>query len=180
MNPTVVVGDSATSVLFVVVQIGRQDHRFGWWLGFGASHANSVAGLSSVPPGVGNSPPNEHPASHVNERQAASLGLGSHHGDDLVDTLWSRALVRSPGVHLCSLGTAGARWRRLNADPFQEARQLGAGAMSGRGWRWLVACLRYSRVRRVVNVNRPLVAVLRHDAAHHLVKRVATLSASPF
>jgi hypothetical protein len=59
VNPAVVVRDAATRVLFVVVQIGRQDHRFGWWLGFGASHADSVAGVSSVPPGVGNSTPHQ-------------------------------------------------------------------------------------------------------------------------
>jgi hypothetical protein len=47
MNPPVIVGDAATSVLLVVVQIGRQDHRLGlrWWLG--ASHATRVAGVSS-------------------------------------------------------------------------------------------------------------------------------------
>jgi hypothetical protein len=57
MNPAVVVWDAAASVLLVVVQIGRQDHRLGLWLGSLASHANRVARLSSDPPGVGNRPP---------------------------------------------------------------------------------------------------------------------------
>jgi hypothetical protein len=32
------------------------------WLRSLASHATRVAALSSVPPGVGNRPPHEHPA----------------------------------------------------------------------------------------------------------------------
>jgi len=48
MNPAVVVWDAAASVLLVVIEVRRQDHCLGlrWWLG--ASHAYSVAGLSTV------------------------------------------------------------------------------------------------------------------------------------
>jgi integral membrane sensor domain MASE1 len=48
MNPPIVVRDAAASVLLVVIEVGRQDHRLWlrWWLG--ASHAYSVAGVSTV------------------------------------------------------------------------------------------------------------------------------------
>jgi hypothetical protein len=49
MNPAVIVRDAAADALIVVlVKLWRQDHRFGWWLGFGASHALRMAGLSTV------------------------------------------------------------------------------------------------------------------------------------
>jgi hypothetical protein len=35
-------------------------------------------------------------------------------------------------------------------------------------------------IGRVVNINRPLVAVLRDDTGHDFVERVATLSAAGF
>jgi hypothetical protein len=49
MNPAVIVRDAAASVLLVVVEVGRQDHRLGLRLWLGASHATRVAALSSVP-----------------------------------------------------------------------------------------------------------------------------------
>jgi len=85
MNPAVIVWDAAAGVLFVVVQVGRQDHRFGWWLGFGASHADSVAGVSSVTPGVRNRSLDQQPPGDVEERQAASLGLLAEPAHDRVD-----------------------------------------------------------------------------------------------
>jgi hypothetical protein len=68
MNPAVIVWDAAASVLLVVVQIGRQDHRLGRLLWLSASHADSVAGVSSIPPGVGNRPPDKNPPGDVEER----------------------------------------------------------------------------------------------------------------
>jgi hypothetical protein len=40
VNPAVIVWDAAASVLLVVVEVGRQDHRLGLRLWPGASHAN--------------------------------------------------------------------------------------------------------------------------------------------
>jgi len=82
MNPAVVVWDAAASVLLVVIEVWRQDHRLGLRLWLGASHANSVAGLSSDPSGVGNRPPHEQPPGKVEERQAASRGLLAEPADD--------------------------------------------------------------------------------------------------
>jgi hypothetical protein len=141
MNPAVIVWDTAASVLLVVVEVGRQDHRFGWWLWPGASHADSVAGVSSDPACVADRTSHEQPPGEVEERQAASLGLGSHHSDDLVDPLGLAALVAAPGVHLCCLCAARARWRRLDADAFQELRQLSAGAVGWRRWLYRRCCL---------------------------------------
>jgi hypothetical protein len=131
MNPAVIVWDAAASVLLVVVEVRRQDHRLWlrWWLG--ASHANSVAGVSSVTPGVGNCPPHEQPPGNVEERQAASLGFLAHDGDDLVDPLWLACFVASPLIHLLLHCAALARWRRLNAKAFQELGELGAWAAGG-------------------------------------------------
>jgi hypothetical protein len=86
MNPAVIVWNATAGTLFVVlVKLWRQDHRFGWWLGFGASHALRMAGLSSVTPSVGNSPPHEQPPGDVEERQAASLGLFAEPAHDGVE-----------------------------------------------------------------------------------------------
>jgi len=109
MNPPVVIRDAAASVLFVLVQIGRQDHRLGRWLCFGASHADSVAEVSSVTPGVGNRPPDEQPPGNVEERQAASGGLLAEPADDGVDVCLA-PLDASP-IHLISPSVAGAVWR---------------------------------------------------------------------
>ena len=76
--------------------------------------------MSSVSPCVGNGPPHQQPTCHVEERQAASLGLGSHDGDDLVNTLWSLALVWPPLILLLLLGSALTRCELLDAEAFQE------------------------------------------------------------
>ena len=75
MNPAIIVRDAAAGVLVVVVEVRRQDHRLGlrWWLG--ASHAYSVAGMSSVTPSVRDRSLHQQPPGDVEERQAASLGL---------------------------------------------------------------------------------------------------------
>jgi hypothetical protein len=119
MHPPIFVRDAAAGVVVVVVQIGRQDDRCDWWLSFGASHASSVAGLSSVTPCVLNRPPHQQPPGEVKERQAACLGLRSHDDDDLVDPLGLAALVAAPCVHLLLHCAALARLRWLNADAFQ-------------------------------------------------------------
>jgi hypothetical protein len=51
----------------------------------------------------------------------------------------------------------------------QERWRVGAGEVA-----WRLGQPRDSRVRGMLNVNRPLVAVLRDDARQHFVKRVAT------
>jgi len=71
VNPPVIVWDSSASLLVFVIQIRRQDHCLWLRLCFGASHAASVAALSSVTPGVGYGTPHEQPASNVEEGQAA-------------------------------------------------------------------------------------------------------------
>jgi hypothetical protein len=114
MNPPVIVGDAATRVLLVVVEVRRQDHRFGWlrwWLV--ASHADSVAGVSSVPAGVADRPPNEQPPGHVKKRQAASLGLLSEPANDGVDI--GLAPLDALAIHLGGAGVAGAV--RRGGDP---------------------------------------------------------------
>jgi hypothetical protein len=76
--------------------------------------------VSSVTPCVGDRTPHQQSPDKIKERQAASLGLGLHHGDDLVNAFRSLALVWPPLVHLLCLGSALARWRRLNAKAFQK------------------------------------------------------------
>jgi hypothetical protein len=132
VNPPVIIWDATATVLVIVVELRRQDHRLGLWLGSLASHATSVAGLSSVPACVADSPPHEHPARHVEERQAASLGFLAHDLHHLVNAFWLAALVWPPCVHLRCLGAAGTGWRWLNAESLQEAGKLGAGAVVGR------------------------------------------------
>jgi len=106
--PAVVVWDAATSVVVVVVQLWRQDHRFGWWLGFGASHATRVAGVSSVTPSVGNGTPHYQPSGNVKERQAASLGLLAEPAHDGVDVGF--APTAPSGIHLGGSRVAWAVW----------------------------------------------------------------------
>jgi hypothetical protein len=120
VNPPVVVGDAASRVLLVVVEVWRQDHRLGlrWWLG--ASHANRLAGLSSVTPSVLDCPPNEQPPGNVEERQAASLCFRSHDSNYLCDPFWLLALVWPPCVHFCRLCAAGTGRRWLNAKTLQQ------------------------------------------------------------
>ena len=94
MNPAVIIGNAAANhvFLFLIVVKRRGVHR---WLRAGlrmwslASHAVRVAGVSSVPPGVGNRTPHKQPPGDVEERQAASLGFFTHNGDDLVDAFRS-------------------------------------------------------------------------------------------
>jgi len=39
VDPAVVIWNAAAAAILVIVELGRQDDRLGWWLGFGASHA---------------------------------------------------------------------------------------------------------------------------------------------
>ena len=131
VNPPVLIWDAATTALVVVVQVGRQDHRLGLLrLCFGASHATRVAAVSSVTPGGLYRPTHQHPARQVEERQAASRRFLTHDLDHLVDPLRSLALVWPPCVHLLRHSAALARWRRVDAEPFQQPGELGARAAS--------------------------------------------------
>jgi hypothetical protein len=109
MNPAVIVRDAAASVLLVIIEVRRQDHRLRlrWW--FSASHAYSVAGVSSVPPGVADRPPHEQPTGQIEERQPASLGFRSHYSDNLVNAFRSLALIWPPLIHLLLRFAALAR-----------------------------------------------------------------------
>jgi hypothetical protein len=79
-------------------------------------------------PGVADSTADQHPPSGVKERQAAGLGLFSHHGQHFLDSLWPLALVWSPSVHLGSLAATLARRRRLDAETLKEFREFRAWA----------------------------------------------------
>jgi hypothetical protein len=138
VNPPVIVRDAAANVLVVVVKLWRQNHRLGLRLWLSASHATSVAGVSSVSPCVRNCPPHEQPARHVDERQAASRGFLPHDGYHFVDPLWLAGLVAAPLIHLLLLRAALARWCWLNADPFQELGEFRAGAVVQWVW-WRLA-----------------------------------------
>jgi hypothetical protein len=74
VDPAILIRDAAAAAILVIVELGRQDYRVGWWRGFGASHPPSVAGASSVSPCVADRPPHEQPPGDVNERQAACRG----------------------------------------------------------------------------------------------------------
>jgi len=109
----------------------------------------------------------------VEEWQTASRCLLSHDGDDLLNAFWSLALVWPPCVHLGGFRTALARRRRLDAESLEEAREFGAGTVrQRRRERSREPGPRMPWVRRVVNVNCPLVPVLRDDARHDFFKRV--------
>jgi hypothetical protein len=136
VNPPVIVRDAtAGELVIVLVKVWRQDHRFGWWLLLGASHALRMAGVSSVSPCVLDRPLHQHPPCNVEERQSACLGLGPHDGYHLVDPLWLLALVAAPLVHLLRHSAALARWCWVDAKAFQELGELGAWAVGGWGWR---------------------------------------------
>jgi len=83
------------------------------------------------PAGVANRTLYEQATGGVEEWEAASLGLVTHHGHDLLDAVRLLALVWPPGVHLGGLGAALADWRRLNAEPLQELGEFCAGAIAG-------------------------------------------------
>jgi hypothetical protein len=119
VNPPVVVWDAAAGQLFLVVEVRRQDYCLGLRLWFAASHAASVAGVSSVTPGVSDRTSHEQPPGKIKKRQATCLRFCSHDGNHLGDTLGLLALVWPPCVHLCGLGAAGAGWRWLNAETLQ-------------------------------------------------------------
>jgi hypothetical protein len=118
VNPPVLIWDAAASVLVVVVEVWRQDHRLWLRLGSLASHATSVAGLSSVSPGVLHGPPHKHPPSHVEERQAASLSLLAEPANDGVNV--GLAPLDTLAVHLGGPGVAGAVGRGGDADAGEE------------------------------------------------------------
>jgi hypothetical protein len=117
--PPVIIWDATASKLFLVVEVRRQYYCLGLRLCFAASHAASVAGVSSVTPGVANGTADEKATGNVKERQAASLGLRSHDGNYLCDTLWLLALVWPPLIHFRSLCAAGAGRRWRDAEPLQ-------------------------------------------------------------
>jgi len=58
-----------------------------------------LAGLSSVTPSVSDRPPHQHPACHVEERQAASLGLLAEPADRdvniLLNPIWTSGVKQS-------------------------------------------------------------------------------------
>jgi hypothetical protein len=152
-----------------------------WAFGCGCFGFFGTTGLRFA--GVGNRPSHEEPSGNVKERQAACLGLFSHHADNLFNPLLPAAFVAAPGVHLGGLGSARAGGRGLDAESLQEFGEFGAGAVRwcyGRGRRWLKAWPRLPRICRVIYVDRPLVAVLRDNAWHYFGKRKATLAASGF
>jgi len=70
--------------------------------------------------GVGYRPSHEHPASHVNKRQAAPLGLLSQPCHGLLDPLRLGGLLDAPFVHLPGAGVAGTVWRGSDADAGQQ------------------------------------------------------------
>jgi hypothetical protein len=125
--PAVIVRNHAASLgVVVVIQIRRQDDRL-WlgrlpwpWHGRRSCDAYSVTGASSETAGVGYRSSHEEPPGGVEERQSAGLSLRTHDRNDLVDTLGLACFVAAPGVHLCRLGAAGARRRRLDAETLQE------------------------------------------------------------
>jgi hypothetical protein len=39
VDPAILIRDAAAAAILVIVELGRQDDRLGWWRGFGASHA---------------------------------------------------------------------------------------------------------------------------------------------
>jgi hypothetical protein len=80
--------------------------------------------------GVADGTTHEQATGHVEEWEPASLGLRTHHGDNLLDAFWLLAFIRSPCVHLGGFRSALAGWRRLDAESLQEFREFGAGA----GW----------------------------------------------
>jgi hypothetical protein len=118
MNPAVIVGDAAASVLLVVVKVRRQDHRLWlrWWLG--ASHAHSVAGLSSVTPSVTDRPLHQQPPGKVEEWQAAGLGLLAEPADDRVEI--RLAPLDALAVHLGGASVAGTVGAGGDADTGEE------------------------------------------------------------
>jgi hypothetical protein len=130
---------------------------------------------SCRPAGVADSTTDEEATGGVEEGEPACLRFFPHDRDDLLDAFGSLAFVRPPCIHLGCLGAAGTRRRWLDANALQESREFGAraGWRDGGGFRWRKARLQMSRVCRVVNVDCPLVAVLRDDAWHYLVKCVA-------
>jgi hypothetical protein len=76
--------------------------------------------IRSGTPGVADRTTHEQATGDIEEWEAASLGFRTHHGNDLLDTLGSLALVRPPCVHLGSLCSALAGRRRLDAESLQE------------------------------------------------------------
>jgi hypothetical protein len=84
--------------------------------------------IRSGTPGVADCSAHEQATGHVEEWKSASLGLRTHHSDNLLDPLGSLALIRPPRVHLGGFRSALAGWRRLDAESLQEFREFGAGA----------------------------------------------------
>lgn len=155
--------------------VNRRSHRFPsivmWWsLGTGGGFLAA---------GVGDRPSDEEPTGRVKERQAALSGRLAQPANDFVDVGF--APVASVGVHEGGAAVAFAVAGGGQAETAKEGVEFSAGAV--RWWRRLglrrdKARLWRARIRRVVNVDCPLVAVLRDDAWHHLVERVATLVAA--
>jgi len=53
---------------------------------------------------------NQKATGRVDERKATLLGILSHGGEDVIDTLWLLAFVWPPRIHLGGDTVAGAVW----------------------------------------------------------------------
>jgi hypothetical protein len=146
-----------------------------WWsLGIGGRFLS---------PGVGDRAFHEQPTGGVKEGQAALLGSLAQETHDLGHAFLALAPIAALLVHVIGAARAFAVGRGDDAErpAGEEGFELGAGAvrwLRGLWLRWRESRLRVPRIRRMVNVDRPLVAVLGDDAGHDFVERVATLEAA--
>jgi hypothetical protein len=106
--PPVVIWNAAASLVVVLfLEVGRQDHCLWLRLCFGASHAASVAGLSSRrSASIADSPADQQPCGKLNEWQATLAGILTHGLKHFCDTLWLLALIWPPLIHLAGYSVA--------------------------------------------------------------------------
>ena len=130
-------------------------------------------------------PSHEHPSGDVNKRQATLLGRLTQEGHDLGHAFVARAPVAALRVHVGRAGRAFAVGRSddVKRPAGEQGFEFRAGAAGWQRRLWLrgnESRLRMPRIRRVLNVDLPLVAVLRDDTGHDFVKRVTALAAACF
>jgi hypothetical protein len=179
VNPPVLIWDATASKLFLVVEVRRQDDCLGLRLCFAASHAASVAGVSSVTPGVLDRTSHEQTPREVEERQAAIGSRLAEIADALVYVFLHP--VTPHLVHVCgpAIALAIRPSDKAKRPASQEFLEFGAWAVAYRcWWLWVFWQTRHSWEGGMLNVYRPLVAILRDYAWQNLVERVATLKAT--
>jgi hypothetical protein len=146
-----------------------------------AALSGFFAGTSGLlPAGVGDGASDKHPASHVNERQSTGGGRLAQVANAFLNVGFHPIAALSVHVRGALRAFAVGTRHQAEGPASQQFFELGAWAVAIRRCRrcWLDKTRpRMARERRMVYVNRPLLAVSCYNAGQHFFKQIPALSA---